>query len=91
MEVLVSSSTVTPSKARVTPTPTQPKPNYVAAALVVVLGVIAAVFILRMPAMSTAWQQNYDPTGHWFLSTIIAAIPIIVLLGTLALGHVKAH
>jgi lactate permease len=49
------------------------------------------VVILRMPVMSAAWQQNYDPTGHWFLSTLIAAIPIIVLLGTLALGHIKAH
>jgi lactate permease len=58
---------------------------------VVAFGVIASVVILRLPALSTAWQQNYDPTGHWFLSTLIAAIPIVVLLGTLALGHVKAH
>jgi lactate permease len=49
------------------------------------------VVILRLPALSSAWQQNYDPTGHWFLSTIVAAIPIVVLLGTLALGHIKAH
>jgi lactate permease len=59
--------------------------------LVVALGVIASVVILRLPALSSAWQQNYDPTGHWFLSTIVAAIPIVVLLGTLALGHIKAH
>ena len=89
----MSSSTVLPSPARKhpAPLPSQPKPNYVVAALVVALGVIASVVILRLPALSSAWQQNYDPTGHWFLSTIVAAIPIVVLLGTLALGHIKAH
>jgi lactate permease len=29
--------------------------------------------------------------GHWLLSALVAAIPIVVLLGTLALGHIKAH
>ena len=87
----MSSSTVLAPSSRKVPTPSQPKPNYVAAAAVVAFGVIASVVILRLPALSTAWQQNYDPTGHWFLSTLIAAIPIVVLLGTLALGHVKAH
>jgi lactate permease len=37
------------------------------------------------------WMQNYDPTGHWWLSTLIAALPIIVLLGLLAGLRVKAH
>ncbi|HZD30266.1 MAG TPA: L-lactate permease [Candidatus Angelobacter sp.] len=37
------------------------------------------------------WQQGYDPTGHWLLSTIIASLPVIVLLGALAFGHTKAH
>jgi lactate permease len=59
--------------------------------MVVALGVIASVIILRLQPLSAAWQQNYDPTGHWFLSTLIAAIPIVVLLGTLAFGHTKAH
>ena len=27
------------------------------------------------------WSQGYDPTGHWWLSTLIAAVPVIVLLG----------
>jgi L-lactate permease len=30
------------------------------------------------------WTQVYDPAGHWWLSTLIAALPIIVLLGLLA-------
>jgi len=37
------------------------------------------------------WNQVYDPTGHWVLSTILAALPIIVLLGSLAFLHLKAH
>ena len=29
------------------------------------------------------WTQNYDPLGNWALSTAVAAIPIVVLLGLL--------
>jgi lactate permease len=44
-----------------------------------------------MPAFSSAWQQGYNPLGHWLLSALVAAIPVVVLLGSLALGHIKAH
>jgi lactate permease len=37
------------------------------------------------------WIQVYDPAGHWWLSTLIAALPIIVLLGLLAGLRVRAH
>jgi len=37
------------------------------------------------------WTQVYDPLGHWWLSTLVAALPVIVLLGALALVHLKAH
>ncbi len=37
------------------------------------------------------WNQNYDPLGHWWLSTLVAALPIIVLLGLLAGLRVRAH
>jgi len=37
------------------------------------------------------WTQNYDPFGHWWLSTLVAALPIIVLLGLLAGLKVRAH
>jgi lactate permease len=37
------------------------------------------------------WNQNYDPLGHWWLSTLLAALPIIVLLGLLAGLKVRAH
>ena len=40
---------------------------------------------------ATPWPQRYDPLGHWWLSTICAALPVLVLLGTLALFRMRAH
>ena len=37
------------------------------------------------------WTQVYDPFGHWWLSTLVAALPILVLLGLLAGFRVAAH
>ena len=37
------------------------------------------------------WQQVYDPLGSAILSTILAAIPVVVLLGTLAFLRMAAH
>ena len=37
------------------------------------------------------WTQVYDPLGHWWLSTLVAALPIIVLLGLLAGFKVRPH
>jgi lactate permease len=37
------------------------------------------------------WTQMYDPVGHWWLSTLIAALPIIVLFSLLAGFRVKPH
>ena len=59
--------------------------------VITLAAVILSVVILRWPVLSSGWQQEYDPTGHWWLSTIIASLPVIVLLGALAFGHVKAH
>lgn len=41
--------------------------------------------------MPLHWTQNYSPAGSLALSTLLAAIPVCVLLGLLAFGHVKAH
>jgi lactate permease len=37
------------------------------------------------------WTQIYDPFGHWWLSTLVAALPIVVLFGLLAGLKVKPH
>jgi lactate permease len=37
------------------------------------------------------WTQVYDPFHHWWLSTLVAALPVLVLLGLLAGFKVKAH
>jgi lactate permease len=37
------------------------------------------------------WTQVYDPFGHWWLSTIVAALPIVILLGMLAGLRVRPH
>src|ERR1700722_10130226 len=37
------------------------------------------------------WTQVYDPLGHWWLSTVVAALPIVVLLGMLAGLKIRPH
>src|SRR5438105_5876302 len=39
----------------------------------------------------TSWLQNYDPLHNPFLSTAVAAIPIIVLLGSIAILRIRIH
>ena len=36
------------------------------------------------------WTQNYDPYGNALSSTLLAALPIVLLLGLLATGRVSA-
>jgi acyl-CoA synthetase (AMP-forming)/AMP-acid ligase II len=72
-------------------TPAPPQANFFVSAVVIIIAAIAAIFVLRISPLSSPWAQGYDPTGHWWFSTILAALPIVVLLGSLAIGHVKAH
>ena len=37
------------------------------------------------------WQQIYDPFGSMALSTLLAAVPVVVMLAALGLFHIKAH
>jgi lactate permease len=41
--------------------------------------------------MAMHWTQVYDPLGHWWLSTLVAALPIIILFVLLAGLRVKPH
>jgi lactate permease len=37
------------------------------------------------------WSQNYDPFNLPWLSTVLAAAPVLVMLGGLAFLHLRAH
>ena len=37
------------------------------------------------------WQQVYDPMGSMVVSTLLAAIPVVVMLVALGFLHIKAH
>src|SRR5262245_21822505 len=37
------------------------------------------------------WSQTYDPLGHPALSTAVAALPVIVLLSSIALLGIRIH
>ena len=37
------------------------------------------------------WSQNYSPLGSGTFSTLVAALPVVTLLGLLAFWHVRAH
>ncbi len=37
------------------------------------------------------WTQIYTPLGSLHLSALVAALPVVVLLGPLAFFHVRAH
>ncbi|WP_232630144.1 L-lactate permease [Methylobacterium sp. Leaf118] len=39
----------------------------------------------------TPWNQVYDPFGNQWLSTFMASLPVIALLGMIASGKIKVH
>src|SRR5678816_3135639 len=41
--------------------------------------------------MEKSWLQNYDPLNNAFLSTVLAALPILILLGSIALFKIRIH
>lgn len=45
--------------------------------------------MFHAPLMS--WLQNYSPLGNGMLSALVAALPIVTLLGLLAFWHVRAY
>src|SRR3954447_22387490 len=37
------------------------------------------------------WSQVYDPFGNMIISALVAAIPVVVLLGAIGIIEMKAH
>src|SRR5512135_2590393 len=41
--------------------------------------------------MPPLWHQTYDPLHSPVLSTVVAALPVVVLLGSIALLRIRIH
>jgi lactate permease len=63
------------------------------AAIFVAIGAIIAgvIYLLVSNPRTGLWMQAYDPTGHWWLSTLFVELPVVVLLGSMAILRLKAH
>jgi lactate permease len=53
--------------------------------------IAALVYLLKTNPAALHWAQGYNPTGSFILSTLVAALPIVVLLGAMAILRLKAH
>jgi lactate permease len=71
------------------------KPTSTFSVVLAVMGILVlvtgVVYLLKTNPTTGTWAQAYDPTGMWWLSTILAALPVIVLLGSMAILRLKAH
>ena len=53
--------------------------------------ILGAIYLFKTNTSAAVWEQGYNPLGRWWLSTIVAGLPIVVLLGAMAILRVKAH
>jgi lactate permease len=53
--------------------------------------IVGSIYLLKTNLLIGQWRQNYDPAGSWPLSTTFAALPIVALLGAIAIARLKAH
>lgn len=60
-------------------------------AVISVAVVLFAMHDLVAHPVTGTWAQGYNPTGHWQVSTLFAALPVVVLLGAMAGLRLKAH
>ncbi len=52
---------------------------------------LGLVYLFATNSATAHWSQGYNPAGIWQLSTLIAALPVVVLLGAMAILRLKAH
>jgi lactate permease len=81
-------------EAQTAPAAKQESPSapLIAIESVLALALLGGVFFLFKTNPSGGhWAQGYDPIGHWMVSTLVAALPIVVLLGAMAILRLKAH
>jgi lactate permease len=80
-----------PPASQASPAKPAPERTGLLPGILMALVAVAIVVLAWTGAPTQLWAQGYDPLGHWLLSTICASLPVIVLLGTLALFRMKAH
>ena len=68
------------------PNPPAKSASWIPGVALTAIFVIASFWLLATDHITAIWQQSYDPLGNWLLSALVAALPIIVLLGSLAAG-----
>jgi lactate permease len=75
------------------PAAPQPAPasSITLVALLVLAATAFAIYLFKTNPSSGIWSQSYNPMGQWGISTFLAALPIVVLLGAIAVLRVKAH
>jgi lactate permease len=83
------SGPVATAREEKTPAGATAKPAAFLAGIGLLIG--GVVFLLATTRAGVHWAQNYDPLGHWWASTMLAALPIVVLLGAMGIFRVKAH
>src|ERR1700690_2765506 len=81
-----------PSTGEVKPAaPTPQRTAPLAGILISLVGAAIVALAWAGAPPTTPWAQGYDPFGRWWLTAICAALPVVVLLGTLAILRMKAH
>ncbi len=83
--------TASPTASPAKPAPTPERGGPIPTVLMALVALAIVVFAWTGAPPTAPWAQGYNPLGHWLLSTVCAALPVVVLLGTLALFRMKAH
>ncbi len=84
-----TASTVTSQENPSASTP--PTGGWLPSILMALVTVAIAILACTGASASHPWAQGYDPFGRWWLSALCAALPVVVLLSTLAIFRLKAH